>query len=34
MLRDLYPKAYCRYLALPLLGPFVEAFDTWAAQLG
>jgi integrase/recombinase XerD len=34
MLRDVYPRAYRRYLALPLLGPFVEAFDTWAAQQG
>jgi site-specific recombinase XerD len=34
MLRDLYPRAYRRYLALPLLGPLVEAFDTWAVQQG
>ena len=34
MLKDLYPKAYHSYLALPLLGSIVEQFDDWLIELG
>lgn len=34
MLRDLSPKAYRRYLTLPVLGPLIEGFEAWAAQQG
>ena len=34
MLKELYPKAYSRYLALPLLGSMVDEFDDWLLAQG
>jgi integrase/recombinase XerD len=34
MLRSLYPKAYRKYLSLPLLGPITDGFDDWLAASG
>jgi len=34
MLRSLFPKAYRKYLTLPLLGPITEGFDDWLALSG
>jgi len=34
MLKALYPKAYSRYLALPLLGSMVDEFDDWLLAQG
>jgi hypothetical protein len=29
MLSDHFPRAYRRYMSLPLLGPLADAFHTW-----
>lgn len=34
MLKELYPQAYHRYLALPLLGSVVDEFDNWLLAQG
>jgi site-specific recombinase XerD len=34
MLHDLFPKAYCKFLSMPLLGPIAEGFDDWLAFNG
>jgi hypothetical protein len=34
MLTELYPQAYPRYLALPLLGSVVDEFDNWLVAQG
>jgi hypothetical protein len=32
MLRDLFPRDYGRYLALPLLGPTLGDFEPWLLE--
>jgi integrase/recombinase XerD len=34
MLRSLFPRAYCRFLSLPLLGCVADGFDDWLAANG
>ena len=34
MLRSLLPRAYHRFLSLPVLGPIVDGFDDWLAANG
>ena len=34
MLRSLLPKAYHKFLSLPLLGPITDGFDDWLAASG
>jgi len=34
MLRSLFPKAYRKYLSLPLLGPITDGFSDWLAVSG
>lgn len=34
MLHSLLPKAHCKFLALPLLGPIVDGFDDWLTDSG
>ena len=34
MLRELFPKAFNRYLSLPLLGPILDDFDNWLLEQG
>ena len=34
MLRSLFPRAYCRFLSLPLLGSVADGFDDWLAANG
>ena len=34
MLHSLYPKAYHKYVSLPLLGPFIDGFDDWLVASG
>jgi len=34
MLKDLFPKAYGRYLSLPKVGPVVEDFVSWLQEQG
>jgi integrase/recombinase XerD len=34
MLRSLLPKAHCKFLSLPLLGPIIDEFDDWLAASG
>jgi|SRR6516162_6840721 len=34
MLRSLYPRAYRRYLSLPLLGSIADGLDDWLASNG
>jgi len=34
MLQELYPNAYSRYPALPLLGPVLDDFDSWLLAQG
>ena len=34
MLHSLFPKADCRFLSLPLLGPVADGFDDWLAANG
>jgi len=34
MLRSLFPRAYEKYLSLPLLGPIADGFDDWLANNG
>lgn len=34
MLRTLFPRAYHRFLSLPLLGPIADGFDDWLATNG
>lgn len=34
MLRSLFPRAYCRFLSLPLLGCVADDFDEWLAADG
>jgi hypothetical protein len=34
MLHSLFPRAYGRFLSLPLLGPVADGFDDWLAANG
>lgn len=34
MIDDIYPTAYHRYLALPVLGPILDDFDNWLIKHG
>ncbi len=34
MINDIYPKAYLRYLALPVLGSILDDFDNWLLEYG
>ena len=34
MLRSLFPRAYCTFLSLPLLGCVADGFDDWLAPNG
>jgi hypothetical protein len=34
MLRSLFPRAYSRFLSLPLLGGVADGFDDWLAANG
>ena len=34
MLQDVFPKAYRKFLSMPLLGPIAEGFDDWLAVNG
>jgi site-specific recombinase XerD len=34
MLRSLFPRVYCKFASLPLLGPVVDGFDDWLTANG
>ena len=34
MISDIYPRAYLRYISLPILGPIIDEFATWFYERG